>query len=84
MPEVWQPNQVTDGGAHPKEDPMAFHSMGVGYHGPVPNSSQTVEVSSSQYRLLHQVGRSQSPGLHHGEKCVKLPMEEHHLQVQYT
>ena len=82
--EIWQPYQATDKGAHPDDGPMAFHSVGVRYHGPIPNNDQTVEVLSSQYRLLHQVGRSQSPGLHHGEKCVKLHMEEHHLQVRYT
>ena len=58
VPEIWQPNQVTDRGAHPNDGPMAFHSIKVGYHGLVPNSGHIVEISSNQYKLLHQVGRS--------------------------
>ena len=84
MPEVWQPNQVTDRGAHPNDGPMAFHSIRVGYHGLIPNSGQIVEISSNQYKLLHQMGRSRSPDHHHGEECRKLRMKEHHLQVRYT
>ena len=58
--------------------------MGIGYHGLVPYGSQAVEVPSSQYRLLHQVGRSRGPGHNHGEKFAKLCIEKHHLQIQYT
>ena len=31
--------KAIDKGAHPNDGPMAFHSMGAGYHGPIPNSS---------------------------------------------
>ena len=58
--------------------------MGIGYHGPVPNGAQAVEVPSNLYRLFHQVGKSKSLGHNHGEKCAKLCMEKHHLQIQYT
>ena len=84
VPKVWQPNQATGRRAHPNDGPMAFRSIGVRYHGSVPTSGQTFKVSSSWYKLLHQVGRSRNPGHHHEEECTKLHMEKHHLQVRYT
>ena len=63
---------------------MAFHVMWVGHHGPIPNSNSTAKIPGGRYRLLHQVGGSRSTGHHHGEKCVKFCMEEHHLQVRHT
>ena len=82
--EIWQPHKVTHKGAHSNDGPVAIRIVGVGYNGPVPNDSQTVEIPSSWYRLLHQMGRSRSLGHNHREKCVKLCMEKHHLQIRYT
>ena len=82
--EIWQPHKVTHKGAHSNDGPVAIRIVGVGYNGPVPNDSQAVEIPSSWYRLLHQMGRSRSLGHNHREKCVKLCMEKHHLQIRYT
>ena len=82
--EIRQPHKATNRGAHSNYGPIAIRSVGIGYHGPVPNGGQAVKVLSSQYRLLHQVGRSRSPGHNRKEKCVKFCMEKHHLQIRYT
>ncbi|KAL4645257.1 hypothetical protein ACB092_02G223100 [Castanea dentata] len=44
--------------AHPNDSPMAFHSMGIGYHEPISNSNEIAKVPSGRHRLLHQIGRS--------------------------
>ena len=33
-------------------------AMEIGYHRPIPNSNEIVEVPNSRHRLLHQMGRS--------------------------
>ena len=63
---------------------MAVLSMGTRYHGPLPNSSQTAEVPSSWYWLLHQIGRSWSPSHYHRKEYSEFCLEEHHLQVWDT
>ena len=51
---------------------MALCLIGIGHHGSIPNSSPTAKILSGRYRLLPQVGRSQSPGHHHGKERAKL------------
>ena len=58
--------------------------MGTGHHGPIPDSIKTAKVFGCWYRLLHEVGGSRSTSHYHGEKYLKLCMEEHHLQVRDT
>ena len=57
-------------------------AMEIGYHRPIPNSNETTEVPNSQHRLLHQMGKSWSPGHHHREERAKLCLEERRLQIQ--
>ena len=72
-----QKNSFTDG-------PMAFCIVGIRHHGSIPNSNSTAKVFGGWYRLLHKVGRSRSTSHHHEEKCARLRMEEHLLQVRYS
>ena len=82
--EIRQLHKATHKGAHSNNDPMAIRIVGVGYNGPIPNDGQVVEIPSSWYRLLHQMGRSRSLGHNHREKCVQLCNEKHYLQIWYT
>ena len=82
--EIRQLHKATHKGAHSNNDPMAIRIVGVGYNGPIPNDGQVVEIPSSWYRLLHQMGRSRSLGHNHREKCAKLCNEKHYLQIWYT
>ena len=58
MSKVQQRHQTANRRAHPNEGPMAFRSIGIEHHGPIPNSNETVAVPNSRHRLLHQMGRS--------------------------
>jgi len=58
MPKVQQHHQIANGRAQPDDDPMAFYSIGIGNHGPIPNSDETTEVPSGRHRLLYQIGGS--------------------------
>ena len=58
--------------------------MRIRHHGSLPNSLKTAKISSSRYRLLHQVGGSRAPCHYHGEEHPYLRMEKHHLQIRDT
>ena len=62
---------------------MGFCSIGVGHHRPIPNSNEIAKVSSGRYRLLCQMGGSQSPGYHHREERTKLCLEEQSFVCRY-
>ena len=51
---------------------MALCPIGIKHHRSISNSSSTAKILSGRYRLLPQVGRSQSPGHHHGKEHAKL------------
>ena len=81
MSKVQQGHQTANKSTHPNDGPMAFRLMRIGHHGPIPNNNETVEISNSRHRLLHQIGRSQTSGYHHRKEHTKLCLEKHHLQV---
>ena len=58
--------------------------MRIRHHGSLPNGPKMAKVSSSRYRLLHQVGGSKTPSNYHGEEHPYLCIEEHHLQIWDT
>ena len=45
--EIRQRHQTTVQGTHPYDRPVVVRSMGIRYHGPLPNSSQATKVTSS-------------------------------------
>ena len=53
MSEVQQYHQTTNRGVYSDDSSVAFCSKGVKHHGPIPNGSKIVEVTSGQYRLLY-------------------------------
>ena len=81
MSKVRQHHQTDNRRTHPNNGPMTFLSMRVGHYGPIPSSNETAKVSNNRHRLLHQMGRSWSPGHHHREERAKLHLEEHNLQI---
>ena len=84
MSKVWQPYPTANRGTHSNDNPMAFRLVGIRHHRSIPNSNLIAKIPGGRHRLLHQVGRSRSPGYHHGEECVQLCIKKHHLQVRYT
>ena len=53
VPEVRQHHQKANRRAHSDDGSMAFNSIRVGHHGPIPNNDETAEVLSGRYRLLY-------------------------------
>ena len=82
MSEVQQSNQATIRRAHTYDGSLVVRAMGIRHHGSLPNSLKIAKISSSRYRLLHQVGGSGAPCHYHEEKHPYLRVEKHHLQIR--
>ena len=68
----------------PMTAPWPFAQWGLDIMGPFPTALRQLKISSSRYRLLHQVGGSRTPCHYHGEKHPYLCVEKHHLQIRNT
>ena len=79
MSKVQQHYQTADERTDPNDGPVAIRLMGIGHHGPIPNSHVAAEVPYSRHRLFHQMGRIWSLNGHHKNENEKLCIEEHCL-----
>ena len=58
MSKVRPRHRTANRRAHSNDGPVAFRSMGIRYHGPIPNSDEITEVFSGRHRLFYQMGGS--------------------------
>ena len=63
---------------------MAVHSIGIRYHGPLPDSSQAVKVPGSWHQLFHKVSGGRNPSHYHEKEHSEFYLEKHYLQVRDT
>ena len=82
MPTVRQPTTLATGNTNAHDDTLAVRTMGVGYHGSIPNWKASAQVPGGRNRLLHQMGGSRTTGNYYRKEHSKLCMEGRNLQVQ--
>uniref|UniRef100_A0A2N9EL41 RNA-directed DNA polymerase n=1 Tax=Fagus sylvatica TaxID=28930 RepID=A0A2N9EL41_FAGSY len=59
---------------------LAIRTMGIRYHGTIPNWKTPAQVSGGCNRLLHQMGGSRTTGDYYRKEHPKLRMEGYNLQ----